>query len=161
MKCEKCEKEILGSEKTFMTAMGLLCEDCYTKSLHKVTETESVSCSKCNRLIGVNDFYAHTDEKDILCVNCFKKAKPDLSENKSQSEIASSIGVSHALSYCIYIIGALTIIAGLIVGFASISSNSLTPILYIGTGIISGVILLGLGKIVKAAEVYLWERKQK
>jgi DNA-directed RNA polymerase subunit RPC12/RpoP len=155
MKCSKCNNE----NGKYNTSLGVLCEECYEKTLCKVEKGEEIKCSKCGRSIHEEDFYALTEGGKTTCVRCFNDSESHEKLNLN-SPTQESNSVSHGMSTFMNIIGICVIIVGFIIGFVSINTSGFLTVICIICGIISGSIFLGLGKTVFAAEIYIWKNKQ-
>jgi hypothetical protein len=160
MTCKHCNKEISDNDKGIETVYGLLCESCYDKVLRQVQQNESVTCSKCGRTIGIGDYHVKMKDSKSLCINCFKNPKTINVINKTKSETILNVDIPHGTSTFINIIGICTIIIGFILGFALANTNGLLAFQYIIIGIVSGSLFLGLGKLIFAAEIYIWKNKK-
>lgn len=143
MKCTKCGV----NEEKYKTVEGKLCETCYENSLFKVKSGDEVRCIYCGSLIPCGDFYAVGSEGETLCTRCFQKPAAAGGDAKKAFP-------PHGLSTFIYVISFCAFAAGI----ALIFVFGILPGIFIG--IVAGSILLGLGKAVYAAEIYIWNNEK-
>lgn len=167
MKCVTCGND----NGKYDTKIGILCDECYDKVLYQVETdaktNEEIICSNCNRTITIGDYCALDKDGNTFCVKCFKQPieiseKTSINNNndKSEAEAENVNSPSYTVSTVTFVAGWIIMIVAFIAGFEIFSNNISVAFAYIFAGIISGISFVGLSKIIKAAEFYLWKNKQ-
>lgn len=156
MICSKCGK----NEGKFDTKFGFLCSECYESYLNRADKS-MIKCSECGKTIISGDYYATSEDNKTFCARCF--TNNTYTSNKTNTTTDVSNKAIHILSTTLYIIAVIIIVLGIFIGIANYSSyyghNNMPVALYICGGIVSGALMLGIGKIVEAAELYIWKNK--
>jgi hypothetical protein len=160
LKCIKCGNKIGLIDFEHKTTIGTICHKCFN-SIIKTNNGDDIACTQCGNKIVKSEQYANVDGTSF-CRKCFDNfSEYTISNDKSDTSDIDK--PTYVLSTTLYIVAGIIMVIGVFVGCSNYSeygqSNALVPI-YIFGGIVSGILFIALGKIVKAAEYYLWKNKQ-
>lgn len=117
---------------------------------------DSSVCSKCGKEINK---MSHDEIMSLVHeINSgkYESSKPHISDYDKKRTV-------HIISTIIYSIAGAIILLSVIIGILNFNSNyganKILVALYFCGGIFSGTILLGLGRLVEAAEIYISKNK--
>lgn len=165
MICSKCGK----NESKYETRLGFLCLECYNNSLKEGSRT-IIKCSVCGRTIFSGDFYASGEDNETFCLHCLNDRSDkatDTNEDKINRPVHLKKGnrPAHILPKIMYVFSVVPVILYTILGIVNFNTSYghsvLTIFYYSISGLISGVKIFALGKLVEAAGLYIFKNKRK